>query len=58
MDLDTLKYLLLTSFVMFIPFSAACYFFSRSSQRSSELRRYMNILHIEEKDLFVSFFVS
>ena len=64
MELDTLKLFLLASFVMFIPFSAICYFFSRSGQRILELRRYMDILNIENKNLFeqkyqgVSFFIA
>ena len=64
MELDTLKLVLLASFVMFIPFSATCYFFSRSGQRISELRRYMEILNIDNKDLFeqkyqgVCFFIA
>lgn len=46
----TLKIILLISFVIFIPVSAASYHFSRSDQRKSEIQRYMNILNIKDED--------
>ena len=46
------KLSLLISFVIFIPISAACYFYSRNTQRISETQRYLDILHIEKSELF------
>lgn len=51
MDLiDYVKTAFLLAFVLFIPASAACYHVSRSAQRKAEIKRYMEILKIEEKD--------
>ena len=46
------KISLLVSFVIFIPISAACYFFSRNTQRNSEVQRYLGILKIKNTELF------
>ena len=46
------KIVLLSCFVLFIPVSAACYFYSRRDQRESEVKRYMAILNIEDEELF------
>lgn len=46
------KISLLVSFVIFIPISAACYFFSRNTQRNSEVQRYLEILKIKNTELF------
>ncbi len=46
------KISLLVSFVIFIPISAGCYFFSRNTQRSSEVQRYLEILKIKNTELF------
>lgn len=51
MDINV-KILLLISFVMFIPMSAACYFYSRHAQRHSEVERYLKILNINDIKLF------
>ncbi len=51
MELAT-KLSLLISFVIFIPISAACYFYSRNTQRNTEIRRYLEILKIENTELF------
>ena len=47
-----IKIFLLVSFVIFIPASAACYYYSRSSQRHSEVMRYLSILNIKKIELF------
>ncbi len=46
------KVFLLVSFVIFIPVSAACYYYSRHSQRHSEIKRYIKILEIKKTVLF------
>ncbi len=46
------KIALLISFVMFIPISAACYFYSRNTQRATAVKRYLEILKIKKIDLF------
>ncbi|MBT3722965.1 MAG: hypothetical protein HOG41_06235, partial [Gammaproteobacteria bacterium] len=46
------KIALLISFVMFIPISAACYFYSRNTQRNTEVKRYLEILKIQKTELF------
>lgn len=46
-----LKIAFLFAFVMFIPASAACYHFSRSEQRKAEVRRYQELLDINDEDL-------
>lgn len=46
------KIFLLVSFVIFIPISAACYFFSRNTQRNTEVQRYLEILKIKKTELF------
>ena len=46
------KIALLISFVIFIPISAACYYYSRHNQRESEVKRYLKILKIQDDDLF------
>jgi len=46
------KIALLISFVMFIPISAACYFYSRNTQRITAIKRYLEILKIKKIDLF------
>lgn len=52
-EIDVLtKIFLLISFVIFIPLSAACYFYSRNVQRHAEIVRYLEILHIKKIDLF------
>lgn len=43
---------LLLSFVIFIPISAACYFYSRNTQRQTEVQRYLQILQIKKPELF------
>lgn len=52
MDPAIVKTILLICFVMFIPISSACYYFSRSEQRESEVQRYMKILNIKDRELF------
>lgn len=44
-----IKAILLIAFVMFIPISARCYFFSRHDQKRAEITRYLEILDIEER---------
>jgi len=46
------KISLLISFVVFIPISAACYFYSRNTQRETEVHRYLEILKIKKPELF------
>lgn len=46
------KLSLLVSFVIFIPISAACYFYSRNTQRHTEIQRYLDILKIKNSELF------
>ncbi len=46
------KIALLVSFVIFIPISAACYYYSRSAQRHTEVKRYLSILKIQKVELF------
>jgi hypothetical protein len=48
----TTKIILLVSFVFFIPVSAICYFYSRNTQRNSEIQRYIEILKIKNVELF------
>lgn len=48
----TTKIALLISFVIFIPISAACYFYSRHTQRNTEVQRYIDILKIKNVELF------
>lgn len=51
--MDTgLKVFLIFAFVMIIPVSAGCYYFSRNSQRVSEIHRYITILKIDNPQLF------
>lgn len=57
MEIETLltiatKIFLLLSFVIFIPISAACYYYSRFAQRHSEVERYIKILNIKNIELF------
>ena len=47
-----IKVFLLVSFVIFIPISAACYYYSRSVQRHLEVKRYLTILKIQKIELF------
>ncbi len=46
------KISILIAFVIFIPISAACYFYSRNTQRQTEVQRYLKILKIKNPDLF------
>ena len=49
---QVIKLSLLASFVIFIPISAACYYYSRHTQRNTEVQRYLDILRIKNAELF------
>lgn len=64
MDNTEIRFVLLACFAAFIPLSALCYALNRSKQRRRELERYVEILRIDDKQLFeqrfpgLSFFLA